>query len=69
MRSFIRNIVQRARSFLPIEGYYFDRPLLLFQSDDWGRAGIPHRETLQRLRSAGLMLGENAYDFYSLESS
>lgn len=69
MRSFVRNMVERARTFFPSEGYYFDRPLLMFQSDDWGRAGIPDQQALQKLQSAGLALGENAYDFYSLETA
>lgn len=69
MRSFVSRILQRARAFFPVEGFYFDRPLLLFQSDDWGRTGIPDEEGLQMLRSRGVALGENAYDFYSLESA
>jgi len=68
MRSFVRKISQRARGPLPSEGYYFDRPLLLFQSDDWGRIGIPD-QAVQTLRSAGLSLGDNPYDFYGLESA
>jgi hypothetical protein len=62
-------MTQRVRGWFPAEGYHFDRPLLMFQSDDWGRAGIPDLKALQALRSAGLALGENAYDFYSLESA
>ncbi len=69
MRGIVRKIVERTRAFFPVEGYYFDRPLLMFQSDDWGRTGIPDREALQALQSAGLSLGENAYDFYGLESA
>jgi hypothetical protein len=69
MRSFFRNVCHRARAFFAIEGYYFDRPLLMFQSDDWGRAGIPDQEALQRLRSEGLALGEYVYDLYGLESA
>src|SRR5947209_19810915 len=67
MRSFVRKISQRARGLLPSEGYYFDRPLLLFQSDDWGRIGIPDQAAVLTLRSAGLSLGDNPYDFYGLE--
>ncbi len=69
MRSFVGKISQRARGLLPSEGYHFDRPLLLFQSDDWGRIGIPDQAAVQTLRSAGLSLGDNPYDFYGLESA
>ena len=47
----------------------FDRPLVLFQSDDWGRAGVRDREGWDELRAAGLNLGEKPYDFYSLETA
>ena len=46
----------------------FDRPLVLFQSDDWGRVGVRDREGWEELRAAGLNLGEKPYDFYSLET-
>jgi hypothetical protein len=47
----------------------FDRPLVLFQSDDWGRAGVRDREGWEELRAAGLNPGKNPYDFYSLETA
>ena len=47
----------------------FDRPLVLFQSDDWGRAGVRDCEGWEELRAAGLNLGEKPYDFYSLETA
>jgi hypothetical protein len=47
----------------------FSRPLVLFQSDDWGRAGVRDREGWEELRAAGLNLGEKPYDFYSLETA
>ncbi len=49
--------------------FHFDRPLLLIQSDDWGRVGLRDQEGLEQLRSAGIQLGENAYDFYTLETA
>ncbi|MGA9902558.1 MAG: hypothetical protein ACLP0H_22395 [Terriglobales bacterium] len=52
----------------PHFGLQFDRPLLLFQSDDWGRAGVRDREGWEELRAAGFNLGERPYDFYSLET-
>ena len=48
---------------------HFDRPLVLFQSDDWGRAGVRDREGWEELRAAELNLGEKPYDFYSLETA
>lgn len=59
----------RAREVVPAEGFVFDRPLLLLQSDDWGRAGLRDLEAADRLRSAGVPLGERPYDFYSLETA
>jgi hypothetical protein len=50
-------------------GLRFDRPLLLLQSDDWGRMGVRDREGFDELRAAGIDLGESPYDFYSLETA
>ena len=60
---------QRARDLLPRVGFHFDRPLVLLQSDDWGRVGLRDQEGLKQLRSAGLELGERPYDFYTLETA
>jgi hypothetical protein len=49
-------------------GFRFGRPLLLLQSDDWGRVGVRDEEGREELRSAGLNLGERPYDLYSLET-
>jgi hypothetical protein len=48
---------------------HFSRPLVLFQSDDWGRAGVRDREGWEELLAAGLNMGEKPYDFYSLETA
>ncbi len=69
MPTLVHPLWQRARALLPREGFYFDRPLLLLQSDDWGRVGVADEEGLERLRSAGLSLGERPYDLYSLETA
>jgi len=61
----LRTFSHRSRS----QGFYFDKPLVLFQSDDWGRAGVRDKEGFAQLRSAGVMLGEKPYDFYSLETA
>jgi hypothetical protein len=65
----LRRIWDRATLSSANGGLYFDRPLLLFQSDDWGRVGVRDREGWEELRAAGLALGESPYDFYSLETA
>ena len=65
----IGKAVQRGRDLLPITGFHFDRPLVLLQSDDWGRVGLRDQEGVDQLRSAGLALGERPYDLYSLETA
>jgi hypothetical protein len=61
----IRRAIQASKS----SALHFDRPLVLFQSDDWGRAGVRDREGWEELRAAGMNLGEKPYDFYSLETA
>ena len=51
------------------EGLSFDRPLLVLQSDDWGRVGVRDREGYELLRAAGVTLGQHPYDFYTLETA
>jgi hypothetical protein len=63
------NRLGRGRDMLPTDGFYFDRPIVLFQSDDWGRVGLRDREGLEQLRAAGLHLGERTYDVYTLETA
>ena len=65
----VRKLWQRGRDLLPVAGFHFDRPLVLLQSDDWGRVGLRDHEGLEQLRSAGLALGERPYDFYTLETA
>lgn len=64
-----RKLWQRGRDLLPIAGFHFDRPLVLLQSDDWGRVGIRDQEGLEQLRAAGVALGERPYDSYTLETA
>lgn len=59
----------RGIGLLPVAGYHFDRPLVVLQSDDWGRVGLRDREGLEQLRSVGIELGGNPYDFYTLETA
>lgn len=69
MTGLIDRIRQRGAELLPKAGLHFDRPLVLFQSDDWGRVGLRDQQGFEQLQSAGLILGERAYDFYTLETS
>jgi hypothetical protein len=64
-----RKLWQRGRDLHSISGFHFDRPLVLLESDDWGRVGLRDQEGLEQLRSAGLALGERPYDFYTLETA
>jgi len=69
MPSILRRVWRRGRSLLPVEGFAFGRPLVVLQSDDWGRVGVRDREGWEDLRDAGVNLGERSYDFYSLETA
>ncbi len=62
------NLIRRALR-TSSTGYGFGRPLVLLQSDDWGRVGVCDREGFDQLRAAGVSLGEQSYDFYSLEAA
>ena len=53
----------------PVRTLSFSRPLVLLQSDDWGRVGVRDREGYEQLRASGVPLGENPYDYYSLETA
>jgi hypothetical protein len=65
----VRKLWQRGLDLLPVAGFHFDRPLVLLQSDDWGRCGLRDQEGMDQLRSAGIALGERPYDFYTLETA
>ena len=67
--SVVEKLWQRAQNLLPVTGFHFTRPLVLFESDDWGRVGLRDHEGLEALRAAGLKLGEQPYDFYTLETA
>jgi len=56
-------------NWLPVTGFHFDRPLVLLQSDDWGRVGLRDHEGLEQLSAAGIKLGERPYDFYTMETA
>src|SRR5271154_1447345 len=65
----LRRIWDRAMPSRGDGGLHFDRPLLLFQSDDWGRVGVRDHEGRDELQAAGVALGDSPYDFYSLETA
>jgi hypothetical protein len=44
------------------------RPIVLIQSDDWGRVGIPEVRSLEALQRAGFPVGKSPWDYYGLES-
>jgi hypothetical protein len=67
--SLFQAIKNRVGQWIPQTGFHFDRPLVLFQSDDWGRVGLRDHRGLEQLRAAGLNLGERPYDLYSLETA
>jgi len=67
--SFLNKCAYWVQNHLPTRGFYFDRPIVLIQSDDWGRAGLRDNEGLEQLRSSGIPVGERPYDFYTLETA
>lgn len=67
-----RKILSRARRTyekrLALGSLAPSRPIVMFQSDDWGRVGIPSAEMIEKLRAEGATVGESAWDYYGLES-
>src|SRR5581483_6481518 len=49
--------------------FFVDRPLVILQSDDWGRIGVRDRDGYEALRQSGIQLGQHPYDFYTLETA
>ena len=62
-------VLQRLKDLVPVSGFIFKRPIVLFQSDDWGRVGVRDQDGFEELQAAGLALGERAYDLYTLETA
>jgi hypothetical protein len=58
-----------ARALTPVRQARVRRPVVIFQSDDWGLCGIPDAAGVEALRAAGLPLGESPWDGYSLETA
>ena len=68
MLNFARKLLGRRKSN-PFPSFRINRPLVLLQSDDWGRVGVRDKEGYELLRTAGVRLGEHPYDLYSLETT
>src|SRR6266478_10207475 len=68
MLNAVRRLLGREPA-VPAKRLSFSRPLVLLQSDDWGRVGVRDREGYEQLRASGIRLGENPYDFYTLETA
>lgn len=62
-------IIQRIRDLIPVSAFVFNRPIVVLQSDDWGRVGVRDCEGFEQLRAAGFALGERPYDLYTLETA
>lgn len=62
-------VYKRLLNMMPVIGLHFSRPVVLFQSDDWGFVGIRDREGFDEVCALGLSLGTDPYDFYSLETA
>ena len=69
MQALTQKLRERVRGLLSIEGFHFDRPLVLLQSDDWGRVGLRDHEGLEELQAAGILLGQQPHDFHTLETA
>jgi hypothetical protein len=69
MLNLLHKVWRRGRSLLPVDGFAFGRPLVVLQSDDWGRVGVRDQECWDELRGLGVNLGECSYDFYCLETA
>src|SRR5262249_16000119 len=61
---FKRNNLQRRNE----TALTFSHPLVILQSDDWGRVGVQDAEGYASLRSQAICLAAQPYDFYSLET-
>lgn len=66
MRRLLHNIFRKEAQPQSIT---FSRPLVLLESDDWGRVGVRDREGFEQLRAKGIRLGEHPYDLYTLETA
>ncbi len=66
MLSFMKKLWRGRNRIFP---FSFDKPLVMIQSDDWGRVGVRDKEGYEQLRQSGIPLGESAYDHYSLETA
>jgi len=66
LRRLLHNIFRKGTQ---PEGIACSRPLVLLESDDWGRVGVRDQEGFDQLRANGIRLGEHPYDLYTLETA
>lgn len=59
----------RLQNYLPVKGFFFDRPVVIVQSDDWGLAGIRDAAGFAQLQAAGIEPGKHPYEYYALETA
>ena len=67
--NFARDLFSASRRPSQPRGFSLDRPLVVVQSDDWGRVGVRDKEGYELLRGKGIQLGQHPYDFYTLETA
>src|SRR5215469_3615169 len=60
------HVMSRFRS--PSDSLAPRRPIVVIQSDDWGRVGIPGLDALERVKVAGANVGASGWDLYGLET-
>jgi hypothetical protein len=53
MAGLLNKFWNHALSLLPLQGFHFDRPIVVLQSDDWGRACVRDQQGFEQLRAAG----------------
>lgn len=44
------------------------RPIVVIESDDWGRVGLPSLQSMEQLKAEGVPIGKSPWDFYGGES-
>lgn len=69
MTPLMGQLARQATSREPGTGFSVRRPIVILQSDDWGRVGVRDREGWDELEAAGIGLGNKPYDYYSLETA
>jgi hypothetical protein len=58
----LKRLCDRINAFAPV------RPIVVIQSDDWGRIGVHEPQAIERLRGRGMAVGESTWDYYGYEN-